>query len=202
MPKPAAHELINQDSGDTEKYTPPYIIEAARQVMGGIDLDPASSTAANVTVRATTIFTVADNGLSKRWFGRAWMNHPFHRGEKACVSPCRKVTCVKRGHCITEDIPPNADWINKLVQEYQCGNVEQALCICYASTSEDWFAPLHNYPQCYLFGRTNYYLPDGTEQKGVTKGSVVTYLGGNVFEFAKAFAPYGSVKIPVCRGKR
>lgn len=40
-------QLINQDSGDVEYYTPAQIVEAARVVLGGIDLDPASSEAVN-----------------------------------------------------------------------------------------------------------------------------------------------------------
>ena len=50
--KLGAHQLVNQDSGDTEYYTPGFIVEAARRVMGGIDLDPFSSAAANVLVQA------------------------------------------------------------------------------------------------------------------------------------------------------
>ena len=44
--------LINQDSGNFEYYTPPFIVEAARAVLGTIDLDPASSRQANLVVRA------------------------------------------------------------------------------------------------------------------------------------------------------
>lgn len=63
-------QLINQTSGDVEYYTPPFIIEAARRVMGGIDLDPASSEIANRTVKATRYFTEADDGLQQEWNGR------------------------------------------------------------------------------------------------------------------------------------
>ena len=79
------HQLINQDSGVCEYYTQEYIIDLAQEVLGVIDLDPASCSLANKVVRANNIFTIEDDGLSKPWFGNVWMNHPFHKGEKACV---------------------------------------------------------------------------------------------------------------------
>lgn len=165
-----AAQLINQDSGDTEKYTPLEIVEAAREVMGDIDLDPASSKIANHGVRASSIFTIHDDGLSQRWFGRIWMNHPFQKG---------------RNHL----------WINKLIAEYESGSVTEACCITFASTSEGWFQPLLERPQCFFRKRVNYLWPDGTVQKGVTKGSVVTYLGDNADRFRMVFRRFGVVKV-------
>lgn len=194
-----SHQLINADSGVCEYYTPKFIVEASREVMGTIDLDPASSETANLVVKANHIFTTLDNGLSEKWFGNVWMNHPYSKGEKACLeveSFCTKKICKERGYHIHEDIPSNADWINKLASEYTRGNITQACCITYASTSEAWFRSLHKYPQCYLVPRTNYYLPDGRKKTGVTKGSVVTYLGSNVDKFAEVFSGFGEVKIP------
>lgn len=190
-----SHQLINQTSGEVEYYTPAPIIEAARGTMGGIDLDPASSERANKIVRAKSFFTKDDNSLQRPWAGRVWMNHPFHAGWKACVRGCKRKTCRTRGH-IYEDIPGNAAWINKLVLEYENGGVTQACCITYASTSEAWFQPLLNYPQCFLHGRTNYLLPSGEVLKGVSKGSVVTYFGQRVDEFHRYFRGLGTVKIP------
>ena len=50
-------QLINQTSGNTEYYSPIDIVDAARYVMGGIDLDPASSALANARIGATHYFT-------------------------------------------------------------------------------------------------------------------------------------------------
>ena len=69
-------------------------------------------------------------------------------------------------------------------------------CITFASTSERWFQPLFAYPLCFLHPRTNYLLPDGSPKRGVTKGSVVAYLGDNVGGFIEAFGPLGCVMLP------
>jgi len=164
------HQLINQDSGNTEYYTPSGIIEAARLVMGGIDLDPASSAVANQRVQATRFFCAEDDALTVPWNGRVWMNHPFSREN-------------------------NPRFVRKLIEEYTSGRVSSACCITFAATSEAWFRPLLAHPQCYIYGRTNYYLPDGTLKKGVSKGSVVTYLGDNEKAFREVFKQLGAVKV-------
>ena len=58
-------------------YTPPPVVAAARPVMGGIDLDPASCAEANRVVRADTFWTATDSPLARDWFGRVWLNPPF-----------------------------------------------------------------------------------------------------------------------------
>lgn len=151
--------------------------------MGGIDLDPASTikvqegfAAAGLQIRK--IYTIEDNGLAQPWVtldgkpSRVWLNHPFARGQ-------------------------NQLWIDKLMEQVNCGNVEQACCITYASTSEHWLQPLLSFPVCFLSPRTNYYLPDGTLAKGVTKGSMVTYIGKRVAAFAYCFGRLGKVMIPL-----
>ena len=55
----SSHQMINQDSGSVEYYTPAYIVEAAREAMGSIGLDPASCEKANQIVQAAVYY---DNG--------------------------------------------------------------------------------------------------------------------------------------------
>lgn len=166
----ASHQLINQDSGNVEYYTPAKIIEAARRTMGGIDLDPFSSATANERVKAAHFYTPNEDGLIQPWHGRFWMNHPFGRDTNA---PC----------------------VAKAEKEYSEGRATEGCCITFAATSEQWFQPLLRRPQCYLTPRTNYYLPDGSLKRGVTKGSVVTYYGTNIEAFAREFSSLGVVKV-------
>ena len=78
-----AAQLINQDSGDVEWYTPPEILDVARAVLGGFDLDPFSCAVANERVQAARFFTKEDDALKQEWFGRVWMKG------RACESSSR-----------------------------------------------------------------------------------------------------------------
>lgn len=166
-----SHQLINQTNGGVEYYTPLNIIEAARRTLGCIYLDPASSFAANLRVKAESYYTEEQDGLSMDWYKTIWLNHPFGRVQ-------------------------NPKWISKLELEFKSGRVDGACCITFACTSEKWFQPLLWRPQCFLSPRTNYLLPDGSTLRGVTKGSVVTYYGSDFSRFAQEFQSLGVVKTP------
>lgn len=57
-----------------EWLTPPEILAK----LGAFDLDPCSPIVRPWDT-ARRHYTVADDGLSKEWFGRVWMNPPFGR---------------------------------------------------------------------------------------------------------------------------
>jgi ParB family chromosome partitioning protein len=196
-------QLINQDSNDTERYTDPAIMERVRKFFGEIELDPASSRIANKVVQAKRIITKKGDGLSKPWKAKTvWLNHPFQKGEKKChpinckKKACNDPTSVKyRGHCITEDIPSNLEWMEKLISEYEKGNFEESLNITFVNSSETWCQLLlKRGVQCFIDKRIEYYSPTGKKSGGVTKGSMITYIGKRENEFAELFSEIGEVK--------
>ena len=170
----STHSMLQVDNNAVEYGSPNHIIEMAREVMGGIDLDPCSSSHWNEVVKATHIYTkdtitpYGKGALYLSWFGKVWMNHPFSR-------------------------QGNALWIQKAVDEYQSGRVSQLINICYLSSSEKWIRPLLGYPICIIHGRTNYIGLDGTVKKGVQKGSCCFYLGSNKQKFKEVFSKIGTV---------
>ncbi len=207
------HILINADSGNHEIYTPPEIVTAWQEVLGEIDLDPASSEVANRSIRAKVIYTEPEyvlpgemgglpkrryldwGGLAREWHGRTTLNPPFGSPESACKDGCTKKGCVKRGWHTDTDLPGMNHWVNHFVGEHVAERLTEGMFLCFAATSEGWFKPLLAYPQCFFHGRTNYMLLDGTRYQGATKGSVCTYVGPNVARFAEVFGKLGTVKV-------
>lgn len=59
-----------------EWYTPKWVFDA---LAIDFDLDPASPHDMESMVPAKTKYTVFDDGLSKEWFGRVWLNPPYGR---------------------------------------------------------------------------------------------------------------------------
>lgn len=63
-------------SDSPEWFTPRPIVDAAREVLGGIDLDPASHAEANRMIRARRFYDERANGLRRPWSGRVFLNPP------------------------------------------------------------------------------------------------------------------------------
>jgi phage N-6-adenine-methyltransferase len=64
----------NSKNTTDEWYTPKSIIDA----LGQFDLDPCAPEYPLFDT-AKTMYNKNDNGLSKEWFGRVWLNPPYSR---------------------------------------------------------------------------------------------------------------------------
>lgn len=173
----AADLAAVHSSESFEWYTPARYIEAAREVLGEIDLDPASCALANETVKAKAYYDKAADGLSQVWQGRVWLNPPYGRTETNASS--------------------QGAWADYLIDQYQKGNVDSALLLISAKPSEKWFQPLWNYAICFVSPRINFDVPPGAPPaNGSNHGSAVVYLGEDHETFARVFGEFGRVVIP------
>lgn len=164
-----------------EWYTPAEYIQAAREVMGGIDLDPASCPIANRTVQATCFYSKEEDGLSKPWCGRLWLNPPY--GQRAPAKPSLQQA-----------------FLQKLLQEYEAGQVEQAIALVLAHPNNNYFQPFWEYPICFkASGKMRFLREDGTQG---TFGFPVAfiYLGSEVASFIDVFHQFGRVVRAVDKG--
>ena len=163
-------------SETNEYYTPPEYIDAARQVMGGIDLDPASHEKAQAWIQAGTFYVIADDGLNKSWFGRVWLNPPYG----------------KDGADSNQDI-----WAQHLIDEYRAGNVTEAVLLVKAALGYNWFENLWwDWPVCFGRERLSFIRSNGSNEGKSKQGTAFLYLGSNVDRFQLVFRQFGRVIMP------
>jgi hypothetical protein len=157
---------VANNSGDNEWYTPKEYIEAARQVLGEIHLDPASNPLANNIVQAATFYTAEDTGLDKDWRGNVWMNPPYESGLIG-------------------------QFAEKLCDSYASGNVTSAIVLVNNATETRWFQSLAEQASaaCFPKGRVKFWHPRKVAVP--LQGQAILYLGPNTDEFARAFSQFG-----------
>lgn len=158
------------NSGNNEWYTPSDYIEAARDVMGSIDLDPASSEIANEVVQAEEYYTAETNGLDKRWSGNVWMNPPY----------------------ASELI---GKFVDKLLEELR--NINQAIVLVNNATETGWFYKLISSSDavCFPQSRVRFYMPDG-KTGAPLQGQAIIYFGQNIKDFINVFSRKGWCAVP------
>lgn len=166
--KEARHHRT-QFTGENEWYTPSVYIDAAREVMGAIDLDPASSEFAQKKVLAETFFTIDDDGLKKDWKGRVWLNPPYAQ-------------------------PAIEDFVRKLVLECRREDVTEAIMLTHNYTDTAWFqhAARDCAAICFTRGRIRFESPTG-RLAAPTQGQAFFYFGKNIARFRAVFSQFGFV---------
>lgn len=157
-------------AGSDDQYTPRWVLDAARQVLGRIDLDPATSAAAQAVVGAQRYYTQTDNGLIQPWAGRVWCNPPY-----------------------SDPLP----WVKKLIGHYRAGEVSAALLLLNIAGAPEWARLLWHggYPVCILAARIEFATPDGRQRPAKNMyDQFLWYFGRRPGRFASAFAPYGTIR--------
>lgn len=173
-PLAASNHVVSDDEdydGD-EWFTPAEYIEAARDVMGEIDLDPASCEAAQEIVGALKFYTKEDDSLRPdiEWHGRIWLNPPY------------STTPIKR-------------FVAKLIAQYEAGNVTEAIILTNNSSDTGWFHDLlSRYPACFTRGRVQFWRPD-SDAFGARQGQTLFYLGEDFESFRFTFSQFGQVVV-------
>jgi len=168
---------------DRSYYTPNYIIEAIKEVMGEIDIDVASCKAAQKRIQAKMYYDEKIDGLKQPWVGRIFL--------------CANVSQA-------------ALFIQKAEQEYQNGNMTEA--IIHAQTGETWEDWFHDFlvmgkAFCFMKRRIVWRpcwsgYEKEYEELGVDynqfppysiHGSIYAYLGPHVDKFKEVFSRLGTV---------
>lgn len=162
---------VAHNSGNNEWYTPKEYIEAARQVMGWIDLDPATSETANTVVQADEFYTAQDDGLAQEWTGKVWMNPPY-----------------------SSDLVGR--FAEKLCSHYEAGDVTEAIVLVNNATETGWFQRMAQTAMCVCFPRTRvkFWKPDG-ETGAPLQGQAILYFGTKKNDFVATFRPFGFVGV-------
>lgn len=161
---------VSNNSGETEWYTPQEYINAARNAMGSIDIDPASSEIANKTVRATTYFTIQDNGLSKDWNGNVWMNPPY--AQPTVTYFCDLLTAKY----LSKEIKQACVLLNNATETKYIQNM---LASCSAI--------------CFIEGRVKFIDKSGKAGSAPLQGQIILYFGINIDKFTDNFKEFGKI---------
>jgi ParB family chromosome partitioning protein len=149
--------------------TPTEYLDAARAVLGGIDLDPATHHAAQQRVQAKKFYTEADDGLAQPWHGRVWLNPPYSRG------------LVNR-------------FAFKLLAELWARHTTEAIVLVNAQTDAEWFQRLRDAAaaDCFTNRRIRFLDADGRRLGAPPMtGQAFLYFGPTPERFTEHFAAFG-----------
>lgn len=159
-----------------ECYTPAPMMELWREVLGPIELDPASCEVANRTVQAARYYTKRDGGLTLPWRAKTvFLNPPFNNG------------VVNR-------------WVRRLRAAYADAHITEAagLLVNSAPGYGWWHELVTTMPCVVLDERLTFLKEDGTPYPDHhKKGQTVAYLGPDVRRF---FAVFGARGLPLLPG--
>jgi DNA N-6-adenine-methyltransferase (Dam) len=166
-------------SRSNEHLTPRVVLDAVLDVLGEIDLDPcAEKKGRGANVPALEHFIEKDDGLSKSWRGRVFMNPPYGDAVSA--------------------------WVDYLAAAYVSGAVSDAIVLIAARTDTGWFnvKAFQAAPVCFVIGRLNF-TGANTTAGSAPFPSAIFYLGkAHRAAFERRFSELGSIRPPAMITRR
>jgi len=171
--KEALGPHVAKNTGEHEWYTPATYIKLARDVMGSIDCDPASSAIANNTVKASVYYTAEQNGLQKPWMGNVWLNPPYAQ-------------------------PLINQFVEKFLEELRYGDIREACVLVNNATETEWCQSLMEYATAIFFPKTRIRFLDPEGQPGAPlQGQIFFYYGNSEELLYQMCTTLGRVLFPV-----
>ena len=167
--------IVQHSSKTNEHYTPALVVERARALMGGIDLDPATCLEANKVVQATHILTEYDDGLAYNWAGRVFLNPPGGKMHKI-DGKWRQMPRDDQGRQNGPGTSAMVVWWDHLVRQWVNSKEMSALFVGFTleilrGSQADWcVSPVQRFPRCYPAQRLKF---GGTSP---THANVLVYL--------------------------
>jgi ParB family chromosome partitioning protein len=122
------------------------------------------------TIQAAEYFTRSDNGLSKNWHGRVWLNPPYSQ-------------------------PDIQKFIEKLVGELNANRATEAILLTHNYTDTSWFHHAESAAAaiCFTRGRIKF-LDANDEACAPTQGQAFFYYGNNTDGFRSVFNELGFIR--------
>jgi len=120
MTSTALKALTATTGNRTDKWnTPTNFVGDVIKFFGKIDLDPCCNDKDNPNVPANKYYDESDDGLSHKWHGKVFMNHPYSNSK---------------------------EWIPYAVSQYQQGNAKELVLLIKLDVSTKWWKSCCNYP--------------------------------------------------------
>ena len=167
--------------GVTQWETPDEYLEAARELMGDIDIDPCTTERAQERIKASVYYTKDTNGLDKSWVGRLWLNAPY-------------------------DVGIIEQFMERAVDQYHIGNIIEGLILTHTNnTHHEYFQKVlaECSAACFVSDYIRWTSGHVQEEINLNKmgikwhpeytkhGNAVLYLGVRPYNFKKVFSKFG-----------
>lgn len=163
-------------SSETQDWhTPSWVIEMVREVLGEIELDPASSVQANEAVKAKRFFDQATDGLRYCWHAETvFLNPPFGKSGNDSLAGI---------------------WIERMAKIYRAGCFREGIALTHTRSGYEWWEKLsREFPICMTRQKIDF-IPAAprTKTSGSKTSQTFFYFGKNLSVFSRVFSRIGRI---------